>query len=536
MLQVYDRVLVTRSELTLIFVGGILAFSLLTLAILDSLRSRLLLRVSLRLDRVLSPLILKASTSPLPQKSSTGRLERIREFDAFRLFFTSPAANAVFDAPWTPLFWGACFLIHPLIGTAAIVGAGVLVAIAILNARATAAPMAKAAEIASELYAEQSAEARASEALASLGMRKTLMDRQIARRLNLSRIQSRVSLISGNYASASKFIRLFLQSLALGLGAWLAIEQKISPGALIAASILTARALGPVEQLIAGWRQIAQAHAALGSIGLAVQESREEVRTNLPSPSGALRFENVSVRSSEADRFLLRGASFSVESGEVVGVIGPSGAGKTTVARVASGALAPDGGAVRIDGAKFQEWGLDALGRHIGYLPQDIQLIAGTIAENISRFAERHENALEIDAAIVEAAKAAGAHEMIQRLPSGYDTTIGPGGKGLSLGQGQRIAMARALYGWPALLVFDEPSAHLDAEGEAGFINAVRAAKARGAAVLIVAHRMGALAAADALIVVRDGTIETKAPRDEVIRRLNVAALPSAKTFRSVEQ
>ncbi|MGE3143604.1 MAG: ATP-binding cassette domain-containing protein, partial [Hyphomonadaceae bacterium] len=267
-----------------------------------------------------------------------------------------------------------------------------------------------------------------------------------------------------------------------------------------------------------------------GVVARTLREAETPARTALPAPRGVVRVEHVSVRGAGVgptpgyDRFILTDVSFSISAGEIVGVVGPSGAGKSNLARLVAGANAPDMGAVRIDGASFQDWDPDALGAHIGYLPQDIQLLAGTVAQNINRFALREGDAEIVDAATIEAGRAAGAHDMILRLPNGYDTMLGPAGKGLSLGQAQRIALARALYKWPPLLVLDEPNAHLDAEGEAALIAGVKAAKERGAATLIVAHRAGALALADTLAVLRDGRMELIGPRDEVVARLNAAA------------
>jgi ATP-binding cassette subfamily C protein len=352
-------------------------------------------------------------------------------------------------------------------------------------------------------------------------------------------LSAKAQFTGGGYAAATRFTRMFLQSAALGLGAWLAVEKQISAGAIIAASVLLSRALQPVEQVVGAWTVVGQARGALNNlIKLFPNKGMEVSGTRLPTPTGALALEQVAVRAPGEGPILLRGVSLRLSPGEVLGIIGPSGAGKTTLARLAAGAITPDAGTVRLDGANMTDWDGDRLGRHIGYVPQDSALIAGSIKDNISRFAvwasegeadtkdQAGNGIAAIDAAVVAAAQAAGVHELILRLPSGYDTVLGAGGRGLSAGQAQRVALARALYGDPSLLVLDEPNSALDADGELALNQAILAAKSRGAAVMIVAHRTGILNIADRLLVLREGQVERIGPRAEVVAQMAAANNP----------
>jgi ATP-binding cassette subfamily C protein len=526
MLQVYDRVLTTGGLATLGFISIILLIALGVLAFLDMLRTRLLSRLSLRLDRLLAPTLIEAAS---PRDSAdAGRRQVMRDFDTLRQAASGPAAVAMMDAPWAPIFVGVCFMIHPYIGLVALLGGALLIAIAFQNERALRRDLADIGEIAPRLYADQEADNASVDAVRAMGMRGAVTKRRLAQRGELNTVQTHMAFKSAAYASLTKYVRLVLQSTALGVGAWLAVERQISPGALIAGSILAARALSPLEQIVGAWRQIGQARLALTSIRtITAEASAAPQRMDLPPPRGDLNFDRVSVRI--RGQFALVNASLTLSPGEVLGVLGPSGAGKSTLARIAANALAPEAGVVRLDGANLADWEPDALGKHIGYLPQEIGLLAGTIAENIRRFsATTSGDANTIDPEIIAAAKAAGAHDLILRFPGGYLHPLGRGGSGLSPGQAQRVALARALYRAPPLIVLDEPNAHLDSEGEAALLKAVEGARARGAAILIVAHRAGVLALADRLAVLREGRVDLVGPRDEVMRKLAAAAAESA--------
>lgn len=520
MLQVYDRVLQTGGLMTLVFCSIILAFALASLAVLDALRARLLNRISLRFEKQLAERVLTSVSSRPDLANSPQNRQALRSFDTLRQTLSGSAANAVLDAPWAPLYVLVCFMLHPYIGVAVVAGGAILVVVAMRNEQVLRAHVAAASELAPQMYAAAEIEAQAGGAVRALGMRGAVIRRQIDRRATLNERQSYAAFASSSYSSMTKFVRIGLQSLVLGLGAWLAVNREISSGALIAGSILSSRALGPLEQIVGAWRQIGEARNAVKVIrALLAANPAPPERTALPAPKGRLEFERVSAAA--GGRAVLQQVSFSLAPGEILCVIGPSGAGKSTLARIAAGAAPPDGGVVRLDGSNLADWDPDALGRHVGYLPQEISLLSGTIADNVRRLQPRAGEA--DDAPVIEAAKSAGAHDMILRLPAGYDTELGLGGVGLSAGQSQRVALARALYGGPHLLVLDEPNSHLDQEGESSLARALLAARARGAAILIVAHRAGVVSIADRLLVLRDGKIEMLGPRDQVQEQLAAA-------------
>jgi ATP-binding cassette subfamily C protein len=524
MMQVYDRVVPTEGRLTLLYLTLVVAFALGTQTALESVRSRLLTLAGLRLDRLLAGGILQKLMSAMaPGASAQG----MREFDIVRQALSGPVAVAAFDIPWTPIYVLVAFMIHPALGAMTIAGGALLVALAVFNERATRARAREAFLAQSQAYASQEAAAANGEVVRALGMRGALRERQLADRRAGLDLSAKAQFTGGGYSAATKFTRMFLQSAALGLGAWLAVDKQISAGAIIAASVLMSRALQPIEQLVGSWGVVGQARGALNNLVKLFPPGRglEVSGTQLPAPTGALALEQVAVRAPGEGPVLLRGVSLRLTPGEVLGVIGPSGAGKTTLARVAAGAVIPDLGTVRLDGANLADWDGDRLGRYVGYVPQDSGLLAGSIKDNISRFAiwAGGDPAI-VDAEVVAAAQAAGVHELILRLPKGYDTVLGAGGRGLSAGQAQRVALARALYGQPPLLILDEPNSALDADGEAALNNAILAAKARGAAILIVAHRTGILNIADRLLVLREGQVEMLGPRGEVVAKMAAAA------------
>jgi len=529
MMQVYDRVVPTEGRLTLLYLTLVVAFALGTQTALESVRSRLLTLAGLRLDRLLAGGILQKLMSAMaPGASAQG----MREFDIVRQALSGPVAVAAFDIPWTPIYVLVAFMIHPALGAMTIAGGALLVVLAVFNERATRARAREAFVAQSQAYASQEAAAANGEVVRALGMRGALRERQLADRRAGLDLSAKAQFTGGGYSAATKFTRMFLQSAALGLGAWLAVDKQISAGAIIAASVLMSRALQPIEQLVGSWAVVGQARGALNNLIKLFPPSRglEVSGTQLPAPTGALALEQVAVRAPGEGPVLLRGVSLRLVPGEILGVIGPSGAGKTTLARVAAGAVTPDLGTVRLDGANLADWDGDRLGRYIGYVPQDSGLLAGSIKDNISRFAiwAGGDPAI-VDAEVVAAAQAAGVHELILRLPKGYDTTLGAGGRGLSAGQAQRVALARALYGQPPLLILDEPNSALDADGEAALNSAILAAKAQGAAILIVAHRTGILNIADRLLVLREGQVEMMGPRGEVVAKMAAAAQAAAQ-------
>ena len=523
MLQVYDRVVATGGKTTLLFVTLALAVSLMVLSALDAIRNRLLVRASMRLDALLAPKILKRMMA----RNSNAAVQAMRDFETVRQAIGSPVAGAMFDVPWFPLFLFVAFLLHFWIGILAIFASAVLFFVAWRNQRATAETMQTATQAMASSQAAAQTVALNNDTVRALGMVGSMVQRQLQHRAyGLSRMAD-AQFTGGRYSALSRFLRLFVQSAALGLGALLAIAGYISMGSIIAASILLSRALQPVESVIGGWPMISGAHAALRRLtDVMANAPAERIYTRLPEPSGRIELDQVGVRGPDG-RPVLFGVTFDVSPGEMLGIIGPSGAGKTTLAKVLAGAIPAEAGTVRIDGAAYDDWEADDLARHIGYLPQEPSLFEGTIKENISRFAGTA-NGQDVDALVVEAAKAAGVHELILHLPKGYDTPLGPLGHGLSSGQAQRVALARALYGNPVLLVMDEPNAFLDAEGESALIKALAGAMNRGAAIVLIAHRRSILAGARRLLVLEAGRPKMLGPSKDIAAQLMQAGQGNA--------
>jgi ATP-binding cassette subfamily C protein len=519
MLQVYDRVVPTSGLQTLLFLTIILLFALATLACLDRARNRLLVRASVKLDLEVAPALLN---STLGRPDLTGARHALRDFDALRSTMSGQGVIALFDTPWIPVYLVVCFLVHPLIGGLAITGCVLLPLVAFATERATHHRMNDAQRIAASSYANQDSLLGASEAIRALGMRRALVSRQVGQRRAMITTQAEVGLVAGNFLSVGKFVRLALQSLALGLGALLAVDNLISAGAIFAASFLIGRALQPIEQLISTWKALIQAHQQYGNI-TSVIRTAPAVRevTFLPPPAGSITIEGLTVMDESRERAIIHDISASIPAGDVIAIVGPSGAGKSTLIRSIAGALLPDRGAIRFDGAAASDWDPELLARHIGYLPQDSALLAGSITENIARFSgELGVDKVSIDAAVILAAQKVGADALIRRFPNGYDHVLKPGGRGLSAGQAQRIALARALYDDPSILILDEPNAHLDTEGDAALVATLGELKAARKTILIVSHKLGILPAVDKILVMREGRIEMFGPRDEVLARI----------------
>ncbi|WP_313102395.1 type I secretion system permease/ATPase [Brevundimonas sp.] len=524
MMQVYDRVVPTGGLTTLAFLTAIAVLALAALSGLDWIRGRLLLRAGLRLDRLLSARVLARVTD---REGPAPGTQVLREFDNVRSAVAGQGALALFDAPWTPIYLLCCFLLHPAIGVLTLVGGVILVALAVANERDSRARLSGAIQAANVAYAAQEAIAGQAEVVRALGMREASIARQIDQRHEAVSRQADAQLTGGRYSGAIKFVRLTLQSLALGVAALLAVRGQLSPGAIIASSVLLSRAVAPIELLVGAWPGLVQARASWRTLVdlFASTASQDVPRTALPEPRGRVALEGVSLRYAGTEAPQLRQVSLALAPGEVLGVIGASGSGKTTLARVLAGGMKPTAGVIRLDGAAYEARPGDDLARHIGYLPQTPSLFAGTIKDNIARFAStlEHDPVL-VDREAVAAAQAAGAHDMILRLPLGYDTLLGPFGAGLSAGQAQRVALARAMFRDPVLLVLDEPNSNLDQEGETALLSAVKSSAARGAAVVVVAHRAGVLAQVDRLLMLTDGAVQLEGPRETVLERLRHAA------------
>lgn len=520
MLQVYDRVIPTSGILTLLLLSVVMLLSLVVLAVLDSARTRLLARLALRAERVAVDAVVEENMKA--RRNGTAPIATARDLDSLRQGITSPAAIGVLDIPWTPLFIGICFVIHPWVGALAVAGAVIIFSLALLNERVSRDSLSKLSAKAAGFYSTQEHDLNSSETIHALGAARRFRRKRAQARAEYVGMQTDTAFQNAGYSAATKATRMFLQSAALGLGAYLAVERQISPGSIIAATILTGRAFAPVEQSVGGWRQMGMAFAAYGSLKKLFSAAKPLTqRTPLPEPRGLIQLEQVAAAAPDGRTVALQGISFGVPPGEIVGIIGPSGAGKTTLARVLANATPPRVGTIRIDGARYADWDEELLARHIGYLPQRIELFDGTIAQNIASFAPQ----LEADShsqgeAVVAAAKLAGAHELILRMANGYETMLGPSGTGISPGQAQRVALARALFLNPPVIVLDEPNSHLDVEGEAALIAAIESVKARGGVVFVVAHRAGVLAVVDKILVLRDGRLAEFGPRAAVLAKI----------------
>lgn len=513
MLQVYDRVVSSGSVVTLVMLTLVLLLAFAALAGLDMVRGRILGRASIRLDQQMAPRVI-AATVDASLKTGTAKSQYLRDFDNFRQCVTGAGIHAAFDLPWAPIYIAVIFILHPLLGAFALASAIVLVLLALLNERWVRVPLAEANEAGVRSYSFTDMSLRNSEAIQAMGMLDGLIHRWYRdRNLAIDR-QVAASDRAAAMASLIRFLRLSVQSIILGLGAYLVIERSATAGAMFAASILLGRAMQPVEQIVAVWRTVVSALSAYRRVAVLLKAIPvPEPRLSLPKPAGDLSVENVSYVIHGSSRPILRAVNFDIAAGELLGVVGPSGAGKSTLARHIVGVLAPSAGTVRLDGADVSTWPRASFGCYVGYLPQDVELLADSVAANISRFNNDDEK-------IIEAAKLAGVHEMILRLPDGYDTQVGEGGAVLSGGYRQRIALARAVYGSPRLVVLDEPASNLDVDGDSALADCLVQLKKAGTSVVIVSHRPSTLGVVDRILVMRDGAVELFGPRAEIMGRL----------------
>lgn len=516
MLQVYDRVLASGSQETLMVLFALVAGLFAVMGILDFLRGRILANAGARFQAILDGRVfdgvMQRALAPSERAKPAAAL---RDLESIQQFLSGNAPFAFFDAPWVPIYLGAIFMFHPLLGAFALGAAVLLFFIALLNQIMTKEPEMESRIAAAESEKFSESMRRDAETVRALGMGGAARGRWGEMRGKALGAQMQHSTRAGFFQTFAKTFRMFLQSAILAVGAWLAVKQEISPGMMIAASILMGRALAPVDQAIANWRVFVRArHGARSLQEFFAITPLSETKTALPDPKAKLEVNGLAVAPPGERTPIIRNVTFGVEPGEAVGVIGPSASGKSTLARALIGVWQPLVGEVRFDGATLDQWGATELGKRIGYLPQDVGLFAGSIAQNIARLSPDMS-----ESEVVQAAQRAGAHRMIVGLPNGYDTEIGEGGGQLSGGQRQRVGLARALYGDPPLLIFDEPNANLDAEGEATLVQAIRDAKERGCAIIVMAHRPSAIAACDKLLVMKDGQQQAFGPRDEVLRQ-----------------
>ena len=515
MMQVYDRVLNSRNEMTLLMITLITIGLFALLGALEWVRSQMLVRSSVRLDKKLNERVFGATFDATLRGAGGNPAQALSDVTNLRQFLTGNGLFAFFDAPWAPIYLIVITLLHPWLGVFSLVGGLALVGLAWLNERATRAPLAEANTVGIQASNFAGNNLKNAEVIEAMGMLPAIRSRWNVKHQRGMALQQIASDRAGAIGAATRFARLVQQSLILGLGALLVIEGELSPGGMIAASILMGRLLAPIEQAIAAWKGLISARSAYGRLqNLLAAIPARETGMSLPRPAGALSLENVVATPPNSQVPILRGINAVIPAGEVVGVIGPSASGKSSLARLMVGVWPAASGKVRLDGADVYAWNKEELGPHIGYLPQDVELFEGTIAENIARFGE-------VDAEkVVRAAQRAGVHEIILRFPKGYDSPIGLGGSFLSGGQRQRIALARALYGDPVLVVLDEPNSNLDDAGEQALVRAVLDLKAQGCTVIVVTHRTNIVGVVDRLLVLRDGTLQLFGPRNEVLAAL----------------
>jgi PrtD family type I secretion system ABC transporter len=516
MLQIYDRVIPAGSIPTLVALAFIVLVLYSYYGVLEYIRTRLLVRVGRRLEEKLRARVFDAVAASALSKQGTIGSQPVHDLTTIRQYLAGQGPLAFLDMPWVPIYLLVCALMHWVLGIVALVSAIIIFALALATERATRHPTAQATAAASRASMMTDEARRNSEALHSLGMKGVMRQRWVNVHTEALDFQTNANDASAIFSSISRVFRLAVQSGMLAAAAYLAVKHEITGGTIVASSILMGRALAPVEQAVASWQQFLGARKAYERLGKILEMVPvEPERMKLPPPKGLLEVENLAVSLPGTEKPVLQGVSFKVEPGKGLGVIGPTGAGKSTLARVLVGLIAAGRGAVRLDGATPEQRSVDERGSLIGYLPQDVQIFDGTVAQNISRFAE---DADAVD--IVEAAKLANIHDFIMRLPQGYDTQLNEGGARLSAGQRQRVALARALFGDPVLMVLDEPNSNLDSEGELALDGAIRACLNRGAAVVVVAHRPSALNAMSDLLVLAAGQVAIYGSREEVMKKV----------------
>lgn len=517
MLQVYDRVLPSRSVPTLVAMAILAGVLFVGQAVIDLVRGRIMIRIGAELDEAVGGRVFTAvSRLPLYIGQQGDGLQPQRDLDSIRTFLSSAGPGTLFDLPWLPFYLAIIWSLHPTLGTTAACGAFVLVTLTVATEILSRRPMGAASLSGVRRNSLAEASRRNAEVLAAMGMGKRLHDHwREASREHLTQ-QQRVSDIVGGFGSFARALRLMLQSAMLGVGAWLVIQGEATSGIIIAGSILAGRALAPVDLAIAHWRNFVAARQSWSRLAkLLARLPQDALPMALPVPGSTLTVERIAIGAPGSQRIIVQGMEFSLDAGSVLGIIGPSGSGKSSLVRGLVGAWRPLAGRIKLDGAALDQWSSERLGRYIGYLPQDVELFAGTVAANIARFDPGAD-----PQAIVAAARAAGVHQLIIGLPNGYETQIGEGGTALSAGQRQRVALARALYGDPFLVVLDEPNSNLDSEGEIALAGAILATKARGGIVAIVAHRPNILGTVDFLLVMKEGQMQMFGTRESVLSKL----------------
>lgn len=516
MLQLYDRVLASRSTDTLLLLTAIAIAAVLTMAALESVRGHLMIRISTWLEGRLSGPVLSGSITSTLRAGGDPSVQGLRDVSTFRSFLGGAGVFPIMDAPWTPIFLAVIFMMHPVLGWIAIGGAIVLFSLAVANELATRELLKLSGNSSIGALRQAEAAVRNADVIEAMGMMPNLVGRWNSENTKTLELQAQASNRSSRISSTSKFIRLCLQVGILGTGAWLVILGELTPGAMIAGSILMGRALAPVEQAIGSWKAAIAARNAYQRVKTQLENAPAGGQDMpLPTPEGRLDIEGLAFVHQGVGEPVFRQVSFALAPGEAMGLIGPTAAGKTTLARLLVGNLEPRAGHVRLDGADVSVWDAKDLGKHVGYLPQDVELFSGTVRENIAHMGEGDADA------VVAAARLAGVHEMVLKFPDGYETEIGEGGAALSGGQRQRLALARAVYGDPKFIVLDEPNASLDSEGEEALVGAVETLKERNVTLIVIAHRPNVISHVDKLLVLRGGTMQAFGSRDEVLASIS---------------
>ncbi|WJM94433.1 type I secretion system permease/ATPase [Pseudomonas defluvii] len=530
MMQVFDRVLTSRNETTLLMLSLILLGFFALSCALEWVRGQVMIKMSAGLDTQLGERVFDAAFERSLKEHSANPAQVLSDLNSIRQFVTGPALIAIFDAPWLPIYIIATFLFHPWLGVFTVVGSLILAGLAVWNELTTRKSMSEANRLSVSSSSYVNSTLQNAEVIQAMGMLTPLRRRWYNVQQRVITEQGEASDRSSRIAALSRFVRMTWQSLALGLGAILVIENQISAGVMIAVSVLLGRAMAPAEALIGSWKQMGNAKSSYERLNRLLTEfPKAALRMPLPPPTGALSIDRLVIIPPGMHKPVVNGVTINLAKGEVLAIIGPSASGKSSLARAMVGIWTAKHGSVRLDSAEISQWSREALGPYLGYLPQDIELFDGTIAENIARFGEVDANK------VIDAAQLAGINEMILHFPKGYDTLLGTGGLGLSGGQKQRIGLARALYGHPALVVLDEPNSNLDDAGEAALVQAVRKLKAEGCTVVLVTHRPSILGAVDKLLFLKDGVQHLFGPRDQVLKTLVPPAPPKAVEPRNQE-
>jgi ATP-binding cassette subfamily C exporter for protease/lipase len=515
MLQLYDSVLTSRNEMTLLMLTLIMLGAYIFMGALEYVRSFVLIRVGAQLDMKLNKRVYTAAFEENLKQGNNNAGQALKDLTNLRQFLTGNALFAFFDAPWFPIYLFVIFMFHPALGAFALVGTTILFILAYINEKISHKPLAEANSMAVASTNVASNNLRNAEVIEAMGMLPNIQSRWYKLHSRFLNLQAEASEKAGIVTALSKSFTVALQSLMLGLGALLVLDNSITPGMMIAGSILLGRAIAPVQLLISVWKQIGSTRSAYERLTkLLEQNPAREAGMALPKPKGVISVENITAAPPGGKVAVIKGLTFSLAAGEVLGIIGPSGSGKSTLARLLVGVWPAAAGKVRLDGADVYLWNKDELGPHIGYLPQDIELFAGTVSENIARFGEVHADK------VILAAKRAGVHELILNMPSGYDTLLGDGGTGLSGGQKQRLGLARAMYDDPSLIVLDEPNSNLDDVGEQALLAAIIDLRKRGKTIVLITHRTSIISATNKLLLLHDGIAKMFGPTNQVLEAL----------------